>query len=65
MTAADLTTARVIVERFRAGDTVRVLAWDYHTDGASIEAVIRWALSGGRHDAPALEYKQHRGGRRQ
>jgi uncharacterized protein (DUF433 family) len=31
-----------LAERFRAGDSVDVLAEDYHLDRAKVEAALRW-----------------------
>lgn len=48
-------TIRVLVSRFRAGDSVRSLARDYGTTEASVQDCIRWALRRYRGPAPLLE----------
>lgn len=47
--------ARGIVERFRAGDGVRLLSRDYRTTERSVEECLRWAVRRYRGDAPVLD----------
>jgi hypothetical protein len=49
-------TRSVIVERFTAGDTIALLAWDYDCHELTVEYVVREAMRGGK--------KKRKGGRR-